>query len=237
MSSDRETDRNSSIPDEEAAGIFRRVKDQTRETASKAREGLVAGASGLMEVSRTVATETRDRAGRVVEFVREAEADEELRSTVAGKTERSLDKAGDALAGAAPAIGRNAERAAEKLGGALHAIAGPLATILGSIAGTIGGWWKKAAQERYELSKADEEACRAHFTTVVVVSPEMTYERARTGYALGYVASRNPGYNGRNFDEIEDDLRQGFGDEGYADYEALRDFTRYGYDRGAGPTL
>jgi hypothetical protein len=236
MSSDREKRDNASIPDEEAAGIFQRVRDQTRETASKARDGLAAGASGLMEVSRTVATETRDRAGRVVEFVREAESDEELRSTVAGKTERSLDKAGDALAGAAPAIGRNAELAAEKLGGALHAIARPLATILGAIAGTIGGWWKKAAEERYELSRADEEACRAHFTTLLL-SPEMTYERARTGYALGYVASRNPGYNGRNFDDIEEDLRQGFGDEGYADYEALREFTRYGFDRGAGRSL
>jgi hypothetical protein len=237
MSDDREKMSDSSLSNEESAGLFRRVKEQTAETAAKARDGLAAGASGLMEVSRTVATETRDRAGRVVEFVREAEPDEELRSTVAGKTERSLDKAGDALAGAAPAIGRNAERAAEKLGGALHAIAGPLATILGSIAGTIGGWWKKAAEERYELSKADEDACRAHFTTLTVIAPEMTYERARTGYALGYVASRNPGYNGRSFDEIEDDLRQGFGDDGYADYEALREFTRYGFDRGAGRAL
>jgi hypothetical protein len=234
MSSDREKSLDSSIAGEDAAGIFQRVRDQTKETASKAKDGLVAGASGLMDVSRTVANETRERAGRVVEFVREAESDEELRSTVAGKTERSLDRAGDALAGAAPAIGRNAELAAEKLGGALHAIAGPLATILGAIAGTIGGWWKKAAAERYELSRVDEEACRAHFTTVTVLSPGMTYERARTGYALGYVASRNPGYAGRNFDEIEADLRQGFGDEGYADYEALREFTRYGYDRGAG---
>ena len=60
----------------------------------------------------------------------------------------------------------------------------------------------------------------------------MTYERALPGYTLGYVAAGNPGYRGRRFEEIEPDLRHGFTEEPGTDYDTLRDFTRYGYERG-----
>lgn len=203
-------------------GRLGRATDRTREKLSQARDGLSAGASGVME-----------RAGAAVEFVREADTDQELKSTVRTRTERMLDGAGHRLVDSAPAIGRNAERAAEKVGQALSAISRPLAAILGTVAGTLGGWWAKAAENRWELSEADEEACRQHFASVTVVTPGMTYDRARTGYALGYVASRNPEYVGRRFDELEDDLRQGFGAEHEHSYDSLREFTRYGYERGA----
>lgn len=219
--------------DAEQQGRLNRVAERARETAEKAKDGLSAGASGVAEVGRNVAHETRERAGRVADFVREAETDAELKAKVSDRTERSLHSAGDRLTASAPSIGRGAERAAEQVGKALHAVGHPLAVVLGAIAGTLGGWWKKAAEERFELPKAEEEVCRAHFTTVVV-SDEMPYERARTGYALGYVASRNPGYSGRGFEEIEPELRRGFGDEHAADYDALREFTRYGYSRGQG---
>lgn len=207
--------------EDEERGRLGRVAERTREKLSHARDGLSAGASGVME-----------RAGSAVEFVREAETDAELKSSVSTRTERVLDGAGHKLVDAAPAIGRNAERAAEKVGQALSAISRPLAAVLGTVAGTLGGWWARAAENRWELSQADEEACRQHFTSITVVSPGMTYERARTGYALGYVASRNPDYVGRPFEELEGDLRRGFGEEHEHSYDSLREFTRYGYERG-----
>ncbi|CAN5737255.1 hypothetical protein BH23GEM6_BH23GEM6_07000 [soil metagenome] len=222
---------------EEAAGLIRRVAEGTRETAARAKEGLAAGASGVLEFTKTAAHETREKAGRVVEFVKEAAPDEQLKASVSISTEQSLDKAADVVIGAAPAIGRNAELAAEKLGQALHAVARPLAAILGVIAGTVGGWWKKAAEERHELPSHHEQACRTHFATVTLPPPGMTFEKARTGYELGYLASRNPTYRGRSFVEIEPDLQLGFGPDRAAEYDDLRDFASYGYSRGTGSDL
>lgn len=207
--------------EDEERGRLGRVADRTREKLNDARDGLSAGASGVM-----------DRVGSAVELVREAETDAELKSSVSSRTERALDGAGHRLVDAAPAIGRNTQRAAEKVGQALSAISRPLAAVLGTVAGTLGGWWTRAAEKRWELSRADEEACRQHFASITVVAPDMTYERARTGYALGYVASRNPDYVGRPFEELEGDLRDGFGAEHEHSYDTLREFTRYGYERG-----
>ena len=211
-----------------------RAMEKGRETMDRAKEGLSAGAAGVAEVGRNVATGTRDRAGRAVEIVRESETDEALKARVTSTTERSLDRAGDRVTASAPAIGRGAERVAETVGRALHAVGHPVAVILGTIAGTLGGWWKKAAEERIDFPESEDAACRAHFTSITVLPTDMSYERARTGYALGYVASRNPGYSGRDFEEIEPELRRGFGEQHASDYDALREFTRYGYGRGRG---
>lgn len=218
----------------EEAGRLERMADQARESLGRAKDGLAAGASGLMERTADVAGAARERTGRAVDFVREAEPDTRLKQNVAGTTEHSLSRAGDALIDAAPTIGRNAERAAEKVGQALNTIARPLAAVLGTIAGTLGGWWKKAATESFEMPASEEEACRAHFATLAVVPGDLTYDHARTGYALGYLASRNPEYRDRRFEDVEPELRRGFGDADAADYDALREFTRYGYGRGVG---
>lgn len=212
----------------------RRAVDRAREKLEGAKHGLAAGASGLAERTRTVANEAAERAGRAVQFVREAEPDEQLRSTVSERTQRSLDRAGNAVTGAAPTVGRGAEKAVELVGAALHSLARPLATVLGAIAGTLGGWWKKASSDEFELPAAEEAACRAHFTSITVLPAGMDYEQARTGYALGWVASRNPEYRGRGFDEVEPELRRGFGEEHADAYDSLREFTRYGYGRGSG---
>lgn len=218
----------------EERGRLGRLTEQASEKLTRAKDGMAAGAGAVADLTRDVAGGARERAGQVVDFVRESEVDGELKATVSGTTERSLDRAGDALIGAAPTIGRGAEKAVEKLGGALHLVARPLAAVLGVIAGTLGGWWKHASETEYELPEAEEQACRTHFATVTVLPAGMTFDRARSGYALGFLASQHPDYRGRRFDEVEPDLRRGFGQEYAADYDALREFTRYGYDRGAG---
>ncbi|CAN5789334.1 hypothetical protein BH23GEM3_BH23GEM3_24220 [soil metagenome] len=217
-----------------------RASHDTREprgVLERAKDGVVAGASSVAGFTKTIASETVEKATRAADFVRESETDAELKSMVASTTEQKLHQAGDRLSGAAPAIGRGAERAAEAVGAALHLVAAPLATILGAIAGVLGGWWNKAAAAGPELPEAEEDACRAHFATITVIPAEMTYDRARTGYALGYIAARNPAYRGRGFDDVEPDLRQGFRDVRTAEYDSLRDFARFGYGRGAGTGL
>jgi hypothetical protein len=215
-----------------------RAKEKSRETLGKAKDGMAAGASGVAEFTRKAASKTAGGAGRAVEFVREAETDRELKGKVKESTETSIHRAGHRLSDSAPAIGRGAEVAVDALGGALHYAARPIAAIVGAIAGTVGGWWKKATSDSSSMfPEHEEQACRAHFATVITIEPEMTYDRARTGYELGYVASRNPDYQGRTFEEIEEDLRHGFTGEHADEYDSLRDFTRYGYGRGTGGTL
>lgn len=222
---------------EDGSGRLEKAAEQAREKLGEAKEGLAAGASGVAEFTRSAASATRERADHVAGIVKEAKPDPAVRSRVGDRTERSLERASGAVTGAAPAIGRGAERAAEKVGQALHGIAHPLGAVVGAIAGTLGGWWKKAEEEPYELPEAEEQACRTHFASVPVMPPGMTYDLARTGYGLGYIASRNPDYRDRGFDEVEPDLRRGFGGADPADYDSLRDFTRYGYERGTGGAL
>jgi hypothetical protein len=205
---------------------------RARETLDRAREKLSAGAAEATEIGRSAVSGARERATRAADFVREAESNAELKEAVTTRTEHSIDRVGDALTGAAPTIGRGAEKAAETLGKALHALSHPTGVALGTVAGTLGGWWRKAADERLQLPEAEDQACRDHFSAIAAMPPGMTYDRARPAYTLGFVASRNPAYRGRRFDEIDGELRQGLGEARAADYESVRDFTRYGYERG-----
>jgi hypothetical protein len=196
----------------------------------RAREAISAGADQVKEFTRDVASSTRDTAKRAVRIVKEAEPDPELRERARSGTERSLSRAGDAVGGAAPAVGRGAEYAVRKVGSVLRFVARPVAVIVGSIAGVVGGWWQKASELRSDLPGEEEQACRTHFATLTVHG--LTFDDARSGYAIGYIAGCNPEYSGRAFEDVEADLRHGFLDAD-AEYDALREFARFGYGRGA----
>jgi len=217
--------------DVEARSRIERVREGAREGIDRAREALASGAGAVAEASKTVASEAADRAGRAVEFVREAETDVELKRSVEEGTENTLHAAGARVSGSAPTIGRGAEAAARVVGAALHKVAHPLAVVLGAIAGTLGGWWHKATENGQGFPEDEDAACRAHFLSVTVHPDGMTYEEARTGYALGYIAASNPDYGGRGFDAIEQDLRVGFQGEREEDFERLREYARYGFGR------
>jgi hypothetical protein len=211
---------------------LRKAKETTRDALGRARDGVSAGASTAAEFTKAVAAEAKEKANLVKRVVREAERDTALEQSASGSTERALDRAGSAVSGAAPAVGRGAEIAVDKVGAALRYVSRPLAVVVGTIAGTLGGWWKRAAELRSDLPADEERECRAHFATLVV-APDMSFDQARGGYALGYVAGCNPEYRGRTFDDVETDLRLGFAGEPAAEYDALREFARFGYSRGA----
>lgn len=215
------------------AGRMERIKHQARHTMDRAREGLAAGAASAAERGQEVLGNVRERAGRTAEFVREAESDGQIRDAVTQRTESSLHRAGDALTRAAPGIGRGAEKVAEKLGQAIHAASHPTGIALGTVAGTLGGWWKKAADEGMDLPQEHDSACRDHFDQIAAPPPGMTYDSARPAYALGYTASRNPEYRGRRYEELEEELRQGFGNSRQQEFDSMREFTRFGYEQGS----
>jgi hypothetical protein len=197
----------------------------------RARDTLATGAGEIREKTLDAVSTVREKAQDAARFVRESEPDGQLRDRTRSSAERGLVRAGDAVSGAAPAIGRGAEYAAEKVGSALKFAARPVGAVLGPIAGVLGGWWNKAREEGVDLPSVEEQACRAHFTTLALDG--MTFEDARSGYAIGYIAGCNPEYGGRAFEDVEPDLRHGFSDE-LAEYDAIREFARFGYGRGTG---
>jgi hypothetical protein len=201
----------------------------------RAKEGVVTGVShvaeNVSEFTRDVVDATREKARQAARIVREAEPDTVLRERTQKSTEGGLDRAGQAVVGAAPAIGRGAEYAATRVGDALKFVARPVGVVIGALAGTVGGWWNKASELRQHMPDEEEQACRIHFASFA--GGDLTFDQARSGYVIGYVAGCNPDYHGRAFEDVEPDLRQGFGAED-TEYDVLREFARYGYSRGMG---
>jgi hypothetical protein len=213
-----------------------RPGDAAREAGEAARhtgEAMEAGASGTLERAQESLRDARRKAAHVADRIGDARPDLDLEERVDRGTENALHRAGDAIRGAAPGIGRGVETAVGAAGSAVSAVGGPLATVMGKIAGRVGGWWSSASDAVAEMGAEEERACRLHFESHTARPVGMTFDRARPGYVLGLAASRNPAYRDRPFEEIEPDLRHGFGAEPARDYDELRDFTRFGYERAA----
>jgi hypothetical protein len=113
--------------------------------------------------------------------------------------------------------------------------------VIGGIAGAIGGWWtgRAISEAASNFSHADDEEFRADYETRdpgEPSTPNRSYERVRPAYQLGYLASRNPEYAGRPFDEIEGHLERGWtGNEATqgSDWNDMREYARTAYVRGA----
>jgi hypothetical protein len=106
--------------------------------------------------------------------------------------------------------------------------------VLGALALAGGAWWvsRKLTEVVSEMGTEEEQDCRTFYDS----HPSRTtvpYEQARTVYVIGYAAARNPDYSGRAYDDVEPHLRGGYTSAGAGDYDALRDFTRRGYERGS----
>lgn len=108
-------------------------------------------------------------------------------------------------------------------------------SIVGGLALAAGGWWagKQLQNALSDVGEEDENAYRTHYESFPARPDKVGYDRARTGYLLGHTAAHNPAYQGRAYDEVEPELRQGFTGDNAAQYDALRDFSRYGYERGS----
>ena len=122
------------------------------------------------------------------------------------------------------------------LGAGIGLSAGPVGTLIGGIAGAIGGWWtgRAIAEAAEKLTHEDDEEFRKHYEA----SPERRrggrYEDMRAAYVLGHIASHNPNFVDRQFEEIESQLASGWDDcaQRPCDWKEVRAFVGEGYRRG-----
>jgi hypothetical protein len=106
--------------------------------------------------------------------------------------------------------------------------------VLGGLALAGGAYWAgKKALEAVSEGKEEETHYRRHYESHPARTT-VAYPQARTYYVVGYTAARNPAYSGRSFDEVEPEIRRGFTGSRAGTYESMRDFCRYGYERGTG---
>ena len=134
----------------------------------------------------------------------------------------------EAIAGAVTAAG------GAGVGGAIGLAAlGPLGGVVGALAGAVGGWWAgKGFQHAVDDMDRNEDQFRRAHDHAGAARP---FEEARHGYQLGYLAGRNPQYDGAAFDDVEKDLRTAWvkahqQDEQPVRWEEVRSEARTGYD-------
>jgi hypothetical protein len=154
-----------------------------------------------------------------------------------GRIERAKDKAfgkHDDNPGVADHVGEAAGGiSGVAAGAAIGSLAGPVGTVIGGIAGAMGGWWtgRAVAEAATAISTDDEGYYRRHYDASPIA--DRRYDDVRPAYYLGHIASRNPDYRSRSFDEIESDLRTGWQkDSKYGSWDTVRGYAREGYTRG-----
>jgi hypothetical protein len=142
-----------------------------------------------------------------------------------------------------PADDENAQQVGEGLGGVtggalgvgLGALLGPAGMIVGGLAGAAGGWWagRSVAHATDDFSdETDEHYRRLHEERH---ADRCAWDDARGFYNFGRLARRNPDYEGRQFDEIEPELRQGWRSEGtgpFRSWDEVRPYVQTGYSEG-----
>jgi hypothetical protein len=150
-------------------------------------------------------------------------------------TGRPVDEptaAGTSAAVTAP-VGAVAGAAAGATAGTITA--GPVGTIVGAIVGAIGGGVAGlGASDQAQPSAEDEAYYQSHHRTATSGLADAAYERARPAYHLGHVAALNPDWRGRRYEEIEPELRRGWGDDvraRHGDWAAASPFARAAYER------
>ena len=121
-------------------------------------------------------------------------------------------------------------------GAAIGSAGGPIGTIIGGIAGAVGGWWagRAVADATHKFTADDDTFYRERFEHRPDRLADRSYDDVRPAYQLGHIASMNPDYNGRSFEEVEPDLRQGWSNAlraRHGDWSAVRPYAEEAYSR------
>ena len=153
-----------------------------------------------------------------------------------GTTDTTGDVVGEVTGGVAGAA----------TGAAIGSLGGPVGTLIGALAGALGGWWSGRAISEAASSFTDEDESyyrEYHSTAATRVADRPathSYDDVRPAYQLGHLASRNPDYANRSFDEVETDLQRGWtGDVAtrHGDWTSVRSYARDAYDRGRSSSM
>ena len=122
------------------------------------------------------------------------------------------------------------------VGAGIGSAAGPIGTLIGGIAGALGGWWagRAVAEAAGTLSREDEDYFRAHYDAQPNRSADRAYDDVRGAYYLGHVASHNPTFAARQFEEIEPELERGWASyaDSYGNWMTVRPYAAEGFSRG-----
>jgi hypothetical protein len=155
-----------------------------------------------------------------------------------GKAERVRDKAlgkHDDHPGVADHIGEAAGGVSGVVAGAaIGSAVGPVGTVIGGILGAMGGWWsgRAVAEAATAITTDDDRFYRTKYEALPSRGTR-TYDEVKPAFYLGHVASRNPDFRNRSFEEIEPDLRRGWtSDSKYGTWDEARGFAREGFNRG-----
>lgn len=154
-----------------------------------------------------------------------------------GKLERAKDKAlgkHDDNPGVADHVGEAAGGiSGVAAGAAIGSAAGPIGTVIGGIVGAMGGWWtgRAVAEAATAVTTDDDKYYRSHYDRTPIA--DRRYDDVQPAYHLGHIASRNPDYRARSFEEIEGDLRGGWSrNANLGSWDSVRGYAREGYSRG-----
>lgn len=153
----------------------------------------------------------------------------------AGTLDGRIEQAKDAALGSHTGPPSTADEIGEAAGGisgtllgaGIGATAGPVGVLIGGIAGALGGWWAgRAVTEAAEkLSEDDHAYFRQHFERHPDRPADRSYEDVRNAYVLGHIASENPNFVAREFDEVEPELRRGW-PSSQGSWETARPYAR-----------
>jgi len=126
-------------------------------------------------------------------------------------------------------------------GAAIGSAVGPIGTIIGGIAGAVGGWWagRAVADAAHKFTQDDDSFYRERFEQRPGGLADRSYDDVRPAYQLGHIASMNPDYNGRTFDEVEPELQHGWGNDlraRHGDWSAVRPYAEEAYSRNGSVT-
>jgi DNA segregation ATPase FtsK/SpoIIIE-like protein len=169
-----------------------------------------------------------------------ADADNQNRDSIDGRIERAKDAAlgsHDDNPSLADELGEATGGISGVLVGAgIGSAAGPVGILICGIAGALGGWWagRAVAEAASALTHEDEAHFRGHFDSLSQRPADRAYDDVRPAYYLGQIASHNPNFTAREFDEVEPELERGWASysDKYGSWTAVRNYAAEGFTRG-----
>ena len=135
--------------------------------------------------------------------------------------------AGD-LGGSAGGLGGSTGGSTGGLGGSTGGTGGYGGSTGGLGASTGGGSAGGGTDD--DFASADQSYYQRHYATTTPTPPATSYDEARTGYELGHRAASNPTYTGREFTEVEVDIRRDYGEDREGRFERVRGYAAHAFD-------
>ena len=139
-----------------------------------------------------------------------------------GSFERIGEQVGEA---AGRAFGRGSDMAAGMFG-----------SLFGTAMDALGDWWSSPAanQAAQDFDQTRDRSCRHHFESTSDMAGGRNYDQVRPLYQFGHMAGQNPDYQGRDFSEVEPDLKRAWDQQSsspHGEWPDVRSYVDFGFTR------